>query len=187
MNIFDAERYTISVRKEIVEGDELYVARVAELQDVEEYADSHTEAYALAIDTIETAYELCLEKGIAFPEPEKSSEHLAQLSGRITLRIPKSLHFKLAQQAENEGVSLNQFIVSDLSESYGRVSFYNNVTAQLSRLEKSLTRVNDGFRVIKNITSQHIFQVNLTEDARMGSGYTFDAKKIERDTYAPSY
>lgn len=185
MNIFDSERYTISVRKEIVEGDELYVARVAELQDVEEYADSHAEAYALAIDTIETAHDLCLEKGMAFPEPEKLNENSSQLSGRITLRIPKSLHFKLVQQAENEGVSLNQLIVSELSESYGRVNFYNKVTTQLNRMEKSLTRVNDGFRAIKN-TSQHIFQVNLT-DERLDSGYTFYAKRTERDTYAKSY
>lgn len=186
MNIFDAERYTISVRKEIVEGDELYVARVTELQDVEEYADSHAEAYALAIDTIETAYELCLKKGITFPKPAKIDENLEQLSGRITLRVPRSLHFKLVQLANSEEVSLNQFIVYKLSESYGKVSLYNKMVTQLNRVEKSLTRVNDGFRTIKDITSHHFFQASLYTEPH-GSGFTFDATKIEGSTYVSNY
>lgn len=180
MNIFDAERYTISVRKEIVEGDELYVARVAELQDVEEYADSHAEAYALAIDTIETAHELCTEKGIAFPEPAVLDTSLVQASGRITLRMPKTLHANLATKAEQEGVSLNSFIVCELSASYSQQSICDKIKVNLGRIESSLIRFNDGFRTLKEVTSHHFFTVDVLEFPPT-SNYTFTEKRLGRN------
>lgn len=36
-------------------------------------------------------------------------------SGRLLLRMPKTLHQRLAEAAEKEGVSLNQYIVFLLS------------------------------------------------------------------------
>jgi len=34
---------------------------------------------------------------------------------RLTLRLPESLHHRLAEQANQEGVSLNQYVVCSLS------------------------------------------------------------------------
>jgi predicted RNase H-like HicB family nuclease len=41
--------------------------------------------------------------------------NLQEYSGKILLRLPKSLHQQLARQAEKEGVSLNQYAVHKLS------------------------------------------------------------------------
>ncbi|WP_081477216.1 type II toxin-antitoxin system HicB family antitoxin [Thermus sp. CCB_US3_UF1] len=57
---------------------------------------------------IETAY----EHGDEIPLPSSAKEY----SGRILVRMPKSLHRRLDEEARAEGVSLNQFIVSLLSE-----------------------------------------------------------------------
>ncbi|MFN4073287.1 MAG: toxin-antitoxin system HicB family antitoxin [Thermus sp.] len=57
---------------------------------------------------LETAY----EHGDDIPLPASEREY----SGRVLLRMPKSLHRRLAEEAEREGVSLNQYIVSLLSE-----------------------------------------------------------------------
>jgi antitoxin HicB len=38
-----------------------------------------------------------------------------EFSGKILLRLPKSIHQQLARQADKEGVSLNQYIVQKLS------------------------------------------------------------------------
>lgn len=179
MNIFDAERYTISVRKEIVEGDMLYVARVTELQDVEEYADSRAEAYALAIDTIETAHELCLEKGIIFPEPAVHDYSQAQASGRITLRIQKTLHANLVKKADYEGVSLNTFIVSELSAAYSQQSLYDKIKASLDRIEY---RFNDGLRSIKDITTHHLLRLDFNEQPLV-SGFTFIENNSGNEKY----
>lgn len=40
-------------------------------------------------------------------------------SGKVMLRIPSSLHRELARQAEQEGVSLNQFAAAALAGAVG--------------------------------------------------------------------
>mgnify|MGYP001380155099 CR=1 FL=1 len=49
-----------------------------------------------------------LEEGLPIPEP---NENDSGYSGRIALRTPKSLHRRLAQSAQREGVSLNQYLL----------------------------------------------------------------------------
>ncbi|MCS7032092.1 MAG: type II toxin-antitoxin system HicB family antitoxin [Gloeomargarita sp. SKYG116] len=56
---------------------------------------------------IETAYEY----GDEIPLPSSEREY----SGRLVVRMPKSLHQRLDKEAQAEGVSLNQYIVSLLS------------------------------------------------------------------------
>ena len=101
----------ITVRECEFEGEPLFEARVKELPDVREYAESAQEAYALAIDTIETAAAMFTESGRPSPLPAQPQD---QYSGRVTLRLPKSLHRALANGAEEEGVSLNQHLVTAL-------------------------------------------------------------------------
>src|SRR3712207_2112330 len=50
---------------------------------------------------LETAY----EQGIDIPDPSRP----VQYSGKFVLRLPRSLHRSLAEAAEREGVSLNQY------------------------------------------------------------------------------
>ena len=45
---------------------------------------------------------------------------LDQYSGKFFIRTPKSLHSRLDQLADMEGVSLNQFLVSTLSKAVGQ-------------------------------------------------------------------
>ncbi len=110
--MIDASKYTVTVRKGYFDGEECFEARVAELPDVAEYADSFNEAYALAIDTIETTFELFEAKGKSIPQPFLPAD---DYSGRITLRLPKSLHRALTEAAGNEGVSLNQHLSNILN------------------------------------------------------------------------
>lgn len=57
---------------------------------------------------IETAYEC----GDEIPLPSTEAEY----SGKLTVQIPKSLHQGLAEKAEREGVSLDQYILAILSK-----------------------------------------------------------------------
>lgn len=128
--MIDPELYTISVRKESVEGEEFYVARITEFPDVEEYGDTFSEARELALETIRTSYELCSEENIAFPDPIDLRK-LSNASGRVTLRMPKSLHAKLTSEAMKEEVSLNQYIVSSLSLNYGQCAMSTSIVKEL--------------------------------------------------------
>ncbi|MBM4288014.1 MAG: type II toxin-antitoxin system HicB family antitoxin [Deltaproteobacteria bacterium] len=70
--------------------------------------------------------------------PSPSQSH--SFSGRILLRLPKSLHRQSALTAEREGVSLNQFIVSTLAEKVGAFELYNKVTKKLDqRIHQAIT------------------------------------------------
>ena len=46
---------------------------------------------------------------------EELKEQLSPYSGRIVLRIPRSLHKSLKEAAQLEGVSLNQYMLYKLS------------------------------------------------------------------------
>lgn len=115
--MIDAKAYTTSIRYGEFEDEYCYEARIKKLPTITEYADSYEEAYALAIDSIETTAELYAELGRAMPTP--SIEKTDDYSGRVTLRMPKSLHGSLTRRAEDEDVSLNQLVVSALSAFHG--------------------------------------------------------------------
>ncbi|MCZ6781203.1 MAG: toxin-antitoxin system HicB family antitoxin [Nitrospirae bacterium] len=51
------------------------------------------------------------EAGREIPE----AWNLQEFSGKLLLRLPKSLHRELARQAGREGISLNQYVVQKLS------------------------------------------------------------------------
>ena len=53
-----------------------------------------------------------IEDGIDIAEPVNLDEY----SGQFKLRIPKSLHRKLAERSREEGVSMNQYCVYLLSQ-----------------------------------------------------------------------
>jgi antitoxin HicB len=52
-----------------------------------------------------------LEEGREVPEPKSATSH----SGRLLLRMPRTLHADLTRASEREGVSLNQFITDVLA------------------------------------------------------------------------
>ena len=56
-----------------------------------------------------------LSKHRAIPEPRPESSH----SGRLLLRMPQSLHYRLAQAAESRETSLNSFITGSLTRAVG--------------------------------------------------------------------
>lgn len=50
--------------------------------------------------------------GLEIPEPKRIEEY----SGKVLVRMPKFLHRRLSEQASTEGISLNQYVVSLLSQ-----------------------------------------------------------------------
>ena len=71
-------------------------------------ADGQTAQEAIA--SLEVSRELWIESSLAtgnkVPEPAETPQY----SGKLLLRIPKSLHRDLAVEAEADGVSLNSYI-----------------------------------------------------------------------------
>jgi len=110
--MIDPRAYTISIRRTLIDGYTCYEARVSELPDVIEYAEAYEDAYSLAIETIQATATIFQEKAKAMPAPKEVND---DFSGRVTLRVPSSLHRSLSEAAEIENVSLNQYLVGVLS------------------------------------------------------------------------
>ena len=75
------------------------------------HGDTYVEAFENIREAMEGWIETKLENGFTVPEPLDESQY----SGKFVLRIPKTLHARLATEAEKEGVSLNQYALYRLS------------------------------------------------------------------------
>ncbi len=161
--MFDPEEYTISVRKERIDGDLFYVARVGEFPNLAAFEETPEEARAVILDAISALQEVAAEKSEELPAP--SSMEQEAFSGRFTLRLPKSLHAKMYRLAEREGVSLNQLFVTAIAGYAGEVSGGEVTASRLIRhlatlpslISMSLTwPVNEARRVLLKSDSTYM-------------------------------
>lgn len=88
-----------------------YYARVLELDGCQSTGETFEEAYENLRDAMEGWIESKLEGGFEVPLPVGYDD----FSGKFVVRIPKSLHYRLSVEAEQEGVSLNQYALYKLS------------------------------------------------------------------------
>ena len=78
------------------------------------------EAYADLRAALPSLISGWLTRGVSVPEPDATPEEAAALySGKLALRVPKSLHARVAARARREGVSINQFIATTLAQEVG--------------------------------------------------------------------
>jgi antitoxin HicB len=98
--------YRIHIQAESEGG---FFARVEELKGCMTQGESMEEVAGNIRDAMEAWLTTALDRGIAIPEPES-------FSGKFVLRIPKSLHRKLSENARRETLSLNQFLIYLLTE-----------------------------------------------------------------------
>jgi antitoxin HicB len=76
------------------------------------------EAIANGADALRSWIATAREFGDPVPLPSQPSDEA--YSGRWNMRVPKSLHRRLAERAKAEGVSLNTLAVTLLAEGLGR-------------------------------------------------------------------
>lgn len=98
------------------EEDGTFRAEVIEFAGCLATATTASRALKKLEDVAESWLMSVLEKGQPVPEPFDGE---GEFSGKLVLRIPRSLHRKAAWAAEREGVSLNQFIGTALAETVG--------------------------------------------------------------------
>ena len=77
---------------------------------------SQEETVAEALSNIQEAKELWLEGAVesGYDVPEPADDR--KFSGKFLVRLPVSLHERLVEEAEREGVSLNSYVTALLAE-----------------------------------------------------------------------
>ena len=109
---YTALDYPVELSKWDEEEESYWVAEIPDLPGC--VADGETPDEA--VESLEEAKRLWiearLENGYHVPEPTNTRGY----RGRLLLRMPKSLHRKLAAKSRREGTSLDMYVVSLLSE-----------------------------------------------------------------------
>jgi len=88
-----------------------FYSHVLELDGCQSTGETFEEAYENLKDAMKGWIQTKLEAGFEIPLPIGYEDY----SGKFLIRIPKSLHYKLALEAKQEGVSLNQYATYKLS------------------------------------------------------------------------
>ena len=101
---------------EVKRTEQGYFARVPDLPGCMTWADTFEELGPMIEDAKLAWIEDAIEDGDPVPVPRDVGE----FSGKVNLRMPKSLHRDLVYRAEAEGVSLNQYMTTALARSVGR-------------------------------------------------------------------
>lgn len=81
--------------------------------------ETEMEVVANGRDAFESWVSARVDAGKPIPEPAYRPEPLPTVSGRFVTRLPKSIHFKLAERAKAEGVSLNTLVLAFIAEGLG--------------------------------------------------------------------
>jgi predicted HicB family RNase H-like nuclease len=109
LNYYMSLPYTLIVKEINDESGHYFYGTYAELDGCQSDGDTLQELSESMKESLEGYLSVKLEHGDPIPEPQES------FSGKFLVRVPKSLHQMLALKAEQEGVSLNQYVLYKLS------------------------------------------------------------------------
>lgn len=127
----------LSYKIEIIPSPEGgYAAKVVELPGCISQGQTLEEVVTNIQDAKVCWLEAALEEGMPIPEPALSNE---DYSGKLVVRMPKSLHRVLVERAKEENVSLNQYINYQLARGIG---FKNKNVCQSNPKSRASTQNN---------------------------------------------
>jgi predicted RNase H-like HicB family nuclease len=109
--------------------DKSFIATVPELPGCMADGETPSEAVEAAQVAIDLWIETAKKRRREIPEPDVMKQH----SGRVLLRMPRSLHGVLARDSAREGVSLNQYIITLLGARTERRALEKQVDAAVER------------------------------------------------------
>ena len=151
--------YTIKL---IPEEDGTYYVAVDELPGCASMGDTVEEALKMIKDAMEGWLESSIDRGLEIPLPDVMREY----SGRFLVRVPVSLHRRLAEIAKKEGVSLNHYIVSSLSEKLSTKDIENELKIIKDKVDLLIATQNNQSRKIleKNAPTVKILELKWEKE-----------------------
>ena len=104
--------YTRMIQEINEEDKHYYYGKILELDGCQSTGETIEELYESLNEAMEGYIEIKLEQGYDIPLPIKEND----FSGKFVIRLPKSLHQRLALEAQKEGISLNQYALYKLAK-----------------------------------------------------------------------
>ena len=122
-------------------GDKVYVVKYFDLENVIGVGDTIEAAIEEARCNLEVYLEYCDENNIIVPEATIHEE--LDYSGKITVRMSKTLHKLVDERAKKEGISINLFLNEAISQYVSGANVSERVANE--SIEKISSYVQDAF------------------------------------------
>lgn len=137
--------YSILLHEVEDEGKKYWIAEVPELPGCK----SHGSTVEEAVQSVEEAKKDWILDGLKSGEEVPTPVERDRYSGRMLVRMSRSLHRSLALIAEAEKLSLNQLIVTMLAKEAGRLSVLNRVEEKVDDLLQKIDSIleEEGVRI----------------------------------------
>ena len=105
--------YPFNIKSDLDDGG--YIAEFPDIRYCVGTGNTVDEAIDDAMIAKEEWIKAAYEHNLTIPEPASSED----FNGRVTLRLPRSLHRSIIETAKREGVSANQFLLHLISLGMG--------------------------------------------------------------------
>ncbi|MGD0266541.1 MAG: type II toxin-antitoxin system HicB family antitoxin [Candidatus Methylomirabilota bacterium] len=112
------------------ETDGTYAAEILEFPGCFAQGQTPAEAYSNLEEAARGWIAAALEHEQEIPKPTVNQVR----SGRLALRLPRSLHHQASRLAERDGTSLNQFVVTSVASRVGAEEFAETLAQRWSEL-----------------------------------------------------
>ena len=139
------DKHAVSIRWS--DEDNSFVATIPGVQGLSALGATREEALTELFVAADAYFDAMADAGKPLPLPKK----VISYSGQLRLRLPRRLHAELSQEAENENISLNTYIITLLAERHigkklmDRISAIENLIAmgdpgKISRFNNRIQR-----------------------------------------------
>ncbi len=108
-NTIDTTKYPFEVRIEGEEKDVEYLVRFLDVPNIIGVGNTIDEAISEARENLGVFLEYLVDNKRDIPNPSIEKSFI-DLSGKMTLRVSKTTHWKIQQKAAQEGISVNSFL-----------------------------------------------------------------------------
>ena len=114
-----------------------FTVEISDLPGCVSQGESEAEALGNIYEAKQLWLETAFEAGDSIPLPG----HMADHSGRLVVRFPKPVHRQLAEAADRNGVSLDNFVLSLLSKEAGASAVAAELQDEVRKLRESVERL----------------------------------------------
>lgn len=137
------DKHAVSIKWS--DEDKSFVATIPQIKSLSAVGATREQALSELRIAAQAYFEALKASGKSLPLPETVTPY----SGQLRVRMPKSLHAALSQEADDENISLNTYIVTLLSERHIENKLLNHINAlkSLHETTKVEKRPNFGKRV----------------------------------------
>jgi predicted RNase H-like HicB family nuclease len=146
--------------------DEGFIAEAPDLPGCSAFGETQAEALTELQDAIAAWIEAATAAGNRIPGPSRPA--MERHSGKVLLRMPRSLHAELAAAAKHNDVSLNQYIVFLIAGAHSQRQALKRIPISTAFVKSSSSSAHFWTHGIAQLGTAHSGDIVCTSSKRIG-------------------